>query len=147
VIDPASEQCVLNFFADCFAQEPVDRSKKPVDWPRPCKIALAKAEIEYQEHVTLSTWVIFKFSDGAFASLAFGDATDVIMWTTISSTIPSNLGAVVRPNFKYVILNYDQENYLVCEDKVQNFVQNCIIDHFNITAPFKGSQLEGLQSS
>ncbi|MDR1457534.1 MAG: isoleucine--tRNA ligase [Puniceicoccales bacterium] len=145
-MDPAYEECVLNFFADCVAQGLVYRSKKPVYWSIPCKTALAEAEVEYREHVSPSIWVKFKLTDGALGSLKINGTTHVVIWTTTPWTIPSNLAIAVHPNLNYVILSCGHENYLVCEDRVQDFVQSCGVEHFNIIATFQGSQLEGLQT-
>ncbi|MDR2778839.1 MAG: isoleucine--tRNA ligase [Puniceicoccales bacterium] len=145
-MDPAYEECVLNFFADCVSQGLVYRSKKPVYWSIPCKTALAEAEVEYQEHVSPSIWVKFKLTDQALAFLKIKNSTHVVIWTTTPWTIPSNLAIAVHPNLKYVILNCGQESYLICEDRIQDFVQNCGIGHFGIIATFQGSQLEGIQT-
>jgi isoleucyl-tRNA synthetase len=112
----------------------------------PCKTALAEAEVEYREHVSPSIRVKFKLTDGALGSLKINGTTHVVIWTTTPWTIPSNLAIAVHPNLNYVILNCGHENYLVSEDRVQDFAQSCRIEPFDVIATFQGSQLEGLQT-
>ncbi|MDR1413542.1 MAG: isoleucine--tRNA ligase [Puniceicoccales bacterium] len=140
-MDPAYEECVLNFFGDCVAQGLVYRSKKPIYWSIPCKTALAEAEVEYKEHFSPSIWV--KFRLGGNVVEKFSNPTYVVIWTTTPWTIPSNMAIAVHPNLSYVLLKCGQENYLICEDRVKNFLEACKITDHSVVATMKGSELEG----
>jgi hypothetical protein len=56
---PAFEADILRTFAAFVEQGLVYRSKKPVYWSIPFETALAEAEIEYKDHVSIAIWVKF----------------------------------------------------------------------------------------
>ncbi|MDR1401623.1 MAG: isoleucine--tRNA ligase [Puniceicoccales bacterium] len=141
-MDPAYEECVLNFFGDCVAQGLVYRSKKPIYWSIPCKTALAEAEVEYREHLSPSIWVKFRLSGGICEK--FSELTYAVIWTTTPWTIPANMAIAVHPNLNYVLLNCGEENYLICEERVQDFLEACKISGHSVLAMLKGSELKGL---
>jgi isoleucyl-tRNA synthetase len=143
-MDPAYEECVLNFFADCVAQNLVYRRKKPVYWSIPCRTALAEAEVEYGEHESHSIWVKFKFGDEARAFFGTELPTHAVIWTTTPWTIPANEAIAVHPRLKYALLRCGVENFLVCEDRIGDFTQTCGIGDFRVVAVFMGSELENL---
>ncbi|MDR1432747.1 MAG: isoleucine--tRNA ligase [Puniceicoccales bacterium] len=143
-MDPAYEECVLNFFADCVAQGLIYRSKKPVYWSIPCKTALAEAEVEYKEHTSPSIWVKFKFTEGENEKFHTNAPTYAVIWTTTPWTIPSNVAIAVHPTLNYTLLDCGTENYLICEDRAQDFLQACKIESRKVIATFNGAALEGL---
>ncbi len=54
---PAFEADIVRTFAAFVEQGLVYRSKKPVYWSIPFETALAEAEIEYKDHVSVAIWV------------------------------------------------------------------------------------------
>ena len=145
-LDPAYEESVLNFFADCVAQNLVYRGQKPVYWSIPCKTALAEAEVEYKEHECKSIWVKFRFSREGEEFLKSDIPVYAVIWTTTPWTIPSNLAIAVHPDLNYVVARCNGESYLVCETRLSDFLKSCHITEHSVTATFKGSELEGLST-
>jgi isoleucyl-tRNA synthetase len=143
-MDPAYEECVLNFFADCVAHGLVYRGKKPVYWSIPCRTALAEAEVEYREHESPSIWVKFEFTDTARELLGVDNPVSAVIWTTTPWTIPSNLAIAVHPELEYAVLSCETGNYLVCVDRISNFLEACAIGSFKVSATFTGKELNGL---
>ncbi len=142
-MSPKYEETVINFFADCVSQGLIYRGKKPVYWSIPCHTALAEAEIEYRQHTSQSIWVKFKLSASSADKLGISNNTYAVIWTTTPWTIPSNLAIAVHPNFNYVVIKTNDEYYIVCEDLVKNFSQECSLE-YKILKTFKGSELEGI---
>ncbi|MDR1595750.1 MAG: isoleucine--tRNA ligase [Puniceicoccales bacterium] len=146
-MDPAYEECVLNFFADCVALELVYRSKKPVYWSIPCKTALAEAEVEYADYNSQSIWVKFRVGQKMAEKLRTGGDTYVVIWTTTPWTIPSNMAIALHPKLSYSVLNSDEENYLVCSDRINDFTKACGIKNFKILTTVSGIDLDGLSAN
>ena len=42
-----------------------------------------------------------------------------IIWTTTPWTIPANLGISVHPDLTYVVVNVNEQKYLVAEDLLE----------------------------
>lgn len=146
-MDPEYERTILHFFADCISQGLVYRSKKPVYWSIPCKTALAEAEVEYQEHVSPSIWVKFKFDDDSMAFFESSVPVYAVIWTTTPWTLPSNMAIAIHPELTYVIIESNGERYLICESRVEDFLKTCNISDHSIVKTYKGSDLEGLATS
>lgn len=142
-MDPKYEQCVLEFFADCIAQGLVYRGKKPVYWSIPCRTALAEAEIEYKQHTSPSIWVKFKLNKESADKLGLPHETYVVIWTTTPWTIPSNMAIAVHPALKYTAIQTGNECYIVGEDLLKNFAEECSIS-YELLKSFVGSELENL---
>ncbi|MDR0679442.1 MAG: isoleucine--tRNA ligase [Puniceicoccales bacterium] len=144
-MDPAYEETVINFFADCVEQGQIYRGKKPVYWSIPCKTALAEAEIEYKNHVSKSIWVRFKLDKNSAQKLALGDDTYMVIWTTTPWTIPSNLAIAVHPDFTYTALKVRDGYYIVAANLVEKFSQECALQCEG-RRTFKGTDLEHLST-
>ncbi|MSU49838.1 MAG: isoleucine--tRNA ligase [Opitutus sp.] len=152
---PVFEADIVRTFAAFIAQDLVYRSKKPVYWSIPFETALAEAEIEYKDHVSIAIWV--KFAVPAHEAVKFGLPTDkplsIVIWTTTPWTIPANLAIALHPEITYVVVETDQESLLVA-----GVLENAFLDATNTgTRKIKthtkdayhgwpGKDLEGLQA-
>ncbi|MBW7911032.1 MAG: isoleucine--tRNA ligase [Alphaproteobacteria bacterium] len=74
------------------------KGAKPVMWSVVEKTALAEAEVEYQEHKSLTVWVKFPLQSGP-AELA---GAHIVIWTTTPWTIPANRAIAFGGNIDYV---------------------------------------------
>lgn len=81
---PAFEADILRTFSAFVQQGIVYRSKKPVYWSIPFETALAEAEIEYKEHVSVAIWVRFAVpeTEAAKFELPSDKPLFVVIWTT-----------------------------------------------------------------
>jgi isoleucyl-tRNA synthetase len=118
---PAFEADILRTFAAFIEQGLVYRSKKPVYWSIPFQTALAEAEIEYKDLVSIAVWVRFRVADSdlekAFGriapSSASGKPCSIIIWTTTPWTLPANLAVAVNPDVEYVLADLGSERIIV----------------------------------
>jgi isoleucyl-tRNA synthetase len=103
----------------------VYKGKKPVHWCIHCRTALAEAEVEYEDHVSLSIYVEFPLAASSAAELAAripalaGRKVSVLIWTTTPWTIPSNLAIAFHPEFQYGAYEVDGRVVLVAEALAQ----------------------------
>jgi isoleucyl-tRNA synthetase len=129
------------------------RGAKPVMWSPVEKTALAEAEVEYEDVVSTQIDVAFEIMDAPNAPELVG--AHAVIWTTTPWTIPVNQALSYGPEITYVLVNIDDQRYLVAEELMHSFVARVIKDR---GAPFetpmliedrkdgwgwKGSRLEG----
>lgn len=116
----------------------VERSK-PVFWSWAAKSALAEAEIEYEDKEDYSLYIAFDLSQKSCEKLGLGGAKMVI-WTTMSWTLPANVGISINPNEKYALTS---ENFIIASP----LVESCVAVGFTkgeVVREFDASELEGL---
>ena len=144
---PAFEADIVRTFAAFVEKGLVYRSKKPVYWSIPFETALAEAEIEYKDHVSIAIWV--KFAVPATEAEKFGLPTDkplsVVIWTTTAWTIPANLAIALHPDVDYVVADLGAERILVAEALLGGVLAAAKIEATPaIVAKRKGAELEKL---
>jgi isoleucyl-tRNA synthetase len=81
------------------------RGVKSVLWSTVEQTALAEAEVEYQEHKSITVWVRFPVVETKCDILK---GSDIVIWTTTPWTIPSNRGIFFNENINYAV--YEVEN-------------------------------------
>lgn len=84
---------------------------KPVHWCTDCGSALAEAEVEYQDKVSLSIDVKFKAADEAAVLAKFGCDADkgqgdvsIVIWTTTPWTMPANRAVAISADLEYALV-------------------------------------------
>ncbi len=114
---PAFEADIVRTFAAFVEKGLVYRSKKPVYWSIPFETALAEAEIEYKDHVSIAIWVKFLVPQAEAGK--FGLPTDkplfIVIWTTTPWTIPANLAIALHPTVDYVVADLGAERIIVAQ--------------------------------
>ncbi|HEY9098831.1 MAG TPA: isoleucine--tRNA ligase [Thiobacillus sp.] len=86
------------------------QGRKPVNWCLDCQSALAEAEVEYEDKVSISIDVGFEVDDRNALSQAFkvtlpDDAkVYAVIWTTTPWTLPANQAVSVHPEQTYDLL-------------------------------------------
>ena len=145
--NPAYEADIIRTFAKFVEKGLVYRSKKPVYWSIPFETALAEAEIEYKDHVSISIWV--KFAVPTSEAEKFGLPTDkplfVVIWTTTAWTIPANLAIAVNPEIDYVVADLGAERIIVAQPLLGSVLTAAKIDaQPAIVKTMLGASLEGL---
>lgn len=76
------------------------RGVKSVLWSTVEQTALAEAEVEYQEHKSVTVWVRFPVIETKIDVLK--DA-DIVIWTTTPWTMPSNRGIFFNEEINYAV--------------------------------------------
>jgi isoleucyl-tRNA synthetase len=107
----------LRLFADIVAKGFVYRGKKPVYWSIPCRTALAEAEVEYQDHVSQSTYVKFP--------VVGQPNTFIVIWTTTPWTLPANLAVAYNEKLQYVKATVGAENFILFRGLLPIVAQKC----------------------
>ncbi len=150
---PAFEADIIRTFAAFVASGLVYRSKKPVYWSIPFETALAEAEIEYKDHVSIAIWVRFRFAESVVGDVANkfgrpdsgGKPWSIIIWTTTPWTMPANLGIAVHPEVNYVAADLGGEVIIVAEALLGEVLKAAKIEAAPIIlGTSKGATLEHL---
>jgi len=146
--NPAYEADIIRTFSKFVEKGLVYRSKKPVYWSIPFETALAEAEIEYKDHVSIAIWV--KFAVPASEAEKFGLPSDkplfVVIWTTTPWTIPANLAIALHPEIDYVVADLGTERIIVAQPLLSSVLTSAKIEaQPAIVATMLGAKLEGLQ--
>jgi isoleucyl-tRNA synthetase len=145
--NPAYEADIIRTFSKFVEKGLVYRSKKPVYWSIPFETALAEAEIEYKDHVSIAIWV--KFAVPTSEAEKFGLPTDkplfVVIWTTTPWTIPANLAIALHPEIDYVVADLGTERIVVAQPLLSSVLTSAKIEtQPAIVATLPGAKLEGL---
>jgi len=145
--NPAYEADIIRTFAKFVEKGLVYRSKKPVYWSIPFETALAEAEIEYKDHVSISIWV--KFAVPVSEAEKFGLPTDkplfVVIWTTTPWTIPANLAIAVHPEIDYVVADFGAERLIVAQPLLGSVATAAkAAEQPTVVKTMPGATLEGL---
>lgn len=132
----------------CFERGLVYRGAKPVFWCISCVTALAEAEVEYDEHESLSVYVKFRCKDEfrkVFPELNEIDKPAyVVIWTTTPWTLPANLAIAVHPEYYYSLVDVGDELYILAD----GLVEECLGKfgkEGKIIRKVKGAELENLR--
>lgn len=116
------------------------RGKKSVMWSVVEKTALAEAEVEYQDHVSTTIWVVFPITKPSFSAL---DGASVVIWTTTPWTIPANRAVAYGADIDYVLVQAGAHRIVLAEALVPTVLGTSGIDEFEIVERFKGEALAG----
>lgn len=109
------ESEILRIFAKLVDKGYIYRDLRSIYWCPHCETALADAEIEYHDKTSHSIWLRFPVlsdPDGVFGGKGNSFA---LVWTTTPWTIPANLAVTVKPDFAYLVVKKDGEQYLVAK--------------------------------
>ena len=126
------------------------RGVKPVMWSTVEKTALAEAEIEYHEHKSTTIYTKFPIRRSELTKLK---NSQIIIWTTTPWTIPGNRAVAYKGNLKYVVLEIKKvkegslakisDKVVVAEDLIDSFVNQTLIDEYDVNSSFEGKELDG----
>lgn len=121
---------------------------KPVYWSVVGASALAEAEVEYQDKVSLSVDVRYKVLDPHAWHKAFGVVTDlptsVVIWTTTPWTLPSSQAVSMHAEFVYALVQVNGECQVFAKDLVASAMERYGVNDFKILGEAKGQVLENL---
>jgi len=121
---------------------------KPVYWSVVGASALAEAEVEYQDKVSLSIDVRYGVLDQQAWHQAFGVVTDlptsVVIWTTTPWTLPSSQAVSMHAELDYVLVQVNNECQVFAKDLVVSSMARYGIDDFKVLGEAKGQAFENL---
>ncbi|ALB01922.1 isoleucine--tRNA ligase [Francisella persica ATCC VR-331] len=122
---------------------------KPVHWCTDCGSALAEAEVEYADKVSLAIDVKFKIKDKDKLAQAFGlDSLNhdafAIIWTTTPWTLPANQAIAVNNQLNYSLIKIDDFYIILAENLVEQTLKRYTIENDQIIATTTGDKLTGI---
>ena len=135
------EAAQIEVFGEMAKKGYIYKGLKPVYWSPSSESALAEAEIEYQDKRSASIFVAFDVKDGG--ELLSGDEKFVI-WTTTPWTLPANLAIAVHPNLNYVVVNVNDQKYIVAEELLEKVAEKLEWTDYSINQTFKGIEADRL---
>ncbi|AOM83261.1 isoleucine--tRNA ligase [Salisediminibacterium beveridgei] len=131
----------IKVFGEMAKKGYIYKGKKPVYWSPSSESALAEAEIEYHDKRSSSIYVAFDVLDGK--QLLDGNEK-VLIWTTTPWTIPANLAIAVHPELDYVVIQSQDQKYIVAKGMIEHLQTEEVIGEYKTLKEFKGTELEGI---
>ena len=125
----------------------LQQGSKPVHWCTECASALAEAEVDYEDKVSLAVDVGFSCVDVTAAENIFSTKINkdllAVIWTTTPWTIPANEAICVNPKFEYGLYESKDNFFILSTELAQGKFEKYSIDTRKVSV-CKGSQLEGI---
>lgn len=104
-MDHSFEINQLKIFKKVIDNQLLIRQLKPVWYGVDTKTALAEAELEYKDHVSLAIHAKFKLENDP--------STSVLIWTSTPWTLKANQAICVNKNLEYVKITNGHENLII----------------------------------
>ena len=130
------------------------RGAKPVMWSPVEKTALAEAEIEYQDHTSVTIYARFPVKSPSHPAL---EGASIVIWTTTPWTMPGNRAMACGADIDYSVLRITalEEGALATQGDVICLATELVtevtgaigIAATETLATLKGSEIEGTVSS
>lgn len=149
-MDYRIEADIIRAFGRIMAREHVQMGEKPVHWCVDCGSALAEAEVEYEEKISLAIDVRFQVTDDIDLLRRMdlnGDShgpVSVVIWTTTAWTLPANQAVALNPGLTYVLVQFERERLLLAEDLLAACLERYQLGDSTIVGRCDGASLEGL---
>jgi isoleucyl-tRNA synthetase len=149
-MDPGIEADIIRALARIMARGHVQMGEKPVHWCVDCGSALAEAEVEYEDKISLAIDVRFQVTDEIDLLRRMdldGDShgpVSVVIWTTTAWTLPANQAVALNPRLSYVLVQFERERLLLAEELLDACLERYQLGNGVIVARADGNSLEGL---
>ncbi len=145
-IAPDYEAEQVRVFGKMYKKGYIEKGLKPVYWCADCETALAEAEVEYADISSDSIYVRFNVlnPENLYKKAGIDSQNKLysIIWTTTPWTIPSNVAICLNSRFDYTIFEYNNENYFVASDLLENFTKDVEWENIKPLGTLKGSDFE-----
>src|SRR5690625_4846475 len=135
------EAAQIKVFGEMAKKGYIYKGLQPVYWSPSSESALAEAEIEYHDKRSPSIYVAFDVKEGN--DLLKGDEKFVI-WTTTPWTIPANLAIALHPESDYVVVEVNDDKYIIAESLLDTVAEELKWESINIIKRFKGKEAENI---
>ncbi|RMF98561.1 MAG: isoleucine--tRNA ligase [Candidatus Schekmanbacteria bacterium] len=141
------EATIIDELSQFFLSGSAYRSRKPIYWCASCKTALAEAEVEYDDHTSLSVYVKFPIpaEEEKISKLLNGKEASCLIWTTTPWTLPANLAIAVHPDYEYSLIELDENVILLAKELIPTLLQKMNKISYNTLHTWKGKELEGIK--
>lgn len=138
-LQPDYEAQQLRAFAKMAQAGIIYKGLKPIYWSPSSESSLAEAEIEYQDVTSPSIYVAFTIKDGKDL---LPDNAKFVIWTTTPWTLPANLGISVAPEAEYVLVQVEDQQYVVAQDLLESLAKQLSWNDYQVVKRFKGQDLD-----
>jgi isoleucyl-tRNA synthetase len=145
-MNPQYESVVLSTFFSFYENGFVYKGLRAVYWCMHDETALAEAEVEYENHTSITVWVKYGLLDDPAkidAALA-GKKVSTIIWTTTPWTLPASMAVAFHPDEEYVALESGGEVYIVASKLAADAAAKSGLADPRPLAHFPGRKLERL---
>ncbi len=146
-LTPEFEAEQIKVFGEMAKQGYIYKGMRPVYWCPSCETALAEAEIEYEDHHTLSIYVKFPVKDDKNKLTEFiadDEKVFFVIWTTTTWTLPGNLAVCLNGEYAYDIVKVGNECYVIAKELVEDVMKVAGITEYSTKGTLMGSELEGI---
>jgi isoleucyl-tRNA synthetase len=126
------------------------KGAKPVMWSVVEKTALAEAEVEYHDHISVTIWIRFPIVQASRPELAGASA---VIWTTTPWTMPGNRAIAYGADMTYHVYRVDAvadgslavlgERLLLGEALAAQVMADAKVTGYTPVATFTGAELAG----
>jgi len=126
------------------------KGAKPVMWSVVEKTALAEAEVEYQDHKSVTVWVRFPVAKTNNTAL---EGADIVIWTTTPWTLPSNRAVAFGKDLEYGVYEITATGedakveqgakIALATSLAEGVKEQAKIEDWTCIATFKGSEVAG----
>ena len=151
-MDYKFEANIVRSLGKVMHQGHLQRGDKPVHWCVDCKSALAEAEVEYQDKVSISIDFIFPIDDPKIEeifSCKIDSPVFVASWTTTPWTLPGNLALTINQNLTYELIAIEHDgskNIIVAKDLVEQTMERINCEKYKVLGSAEGKDLLGLKA-
>ena len=145
-MNPQYESVVLSTFFSFYENGFVYKGLRAVYWCMHDETALAEAEVEYENHTSITVWVKYRLLDdpAKIDPALAGKKVSTIIWTTTPWTLPASMAVAFHPDEEYVALESGDEVYLVASKLAADVAAKCGLADPRPLAHFPGRKLERL---
>ena len=126
------------------------RGSKPVMWSVVEKTALAEAEIEYEDHKSVTIYASFPIANSKINNLI---GASIIIWTTTPWTMPGNRAVAFSDDIKYSEINIKKvsdtslckinDRIVIADKLISSVTSECGIEEWKILNSYQGSEFSG----
>ncbi|MEN3013019.1 MAG: isoleucine--tRNA ligase [Endomicrobiia bacterium] len=139
-MDPEYEKNIISTFRTLVENHYIVKRKKPVYWCIHCETSLAEAEVEYEEKISPSIYVKFPVYKLAEELNKNYEKLFILIWTTTPWTLPANLALAIKPDEKYVVVRYNNENYIFIKTRLQE-LEKILNSELEVVEEFYGEKI------
>jgi len=143
-LDREYEATIVSTFARMYKKGLIYRGLKPVYWCYHDKTALAEAEIEYEDEMSPSIYVLFPLTKPFKPLDGYQERKSIVIWTTTPWTLPANVAVAVHPDEEYAAVRSGGEILIMATRLVPLVAEEAGLAETEVVAKFPGRDLAGL---
>lgn len=147
-MDYATEANIVRSLGEIIENGHLQRGEKPVHWCVDCGSALAEAEVEHQDKVSLAIYVSFKVIDVVKLAESMGvdniNNAKIVIWTTTPWTLPANQAVAVNTKYNYSLVQTSQGQIIIATDLLEDVLDKLELENDAIIGSCDGDKLENI---